>query len=307
MEGKLPGLGDHAGERLDTALAAVLGVSRSRVQEMMDQGLIEVDGGRAAKSHRVGGDETVTILPCPEKEYRVGAEDIPVRIVYQDADIAVISKQPGLVVHPAAGHADGTLVNALLHALPDLGRVGDEIRPGIVHRLDRDTSGLMVVAKHEEAFVRLQEMVRQRAITRRYLALVHGTPPSASGTIDAPVGRDPRERKKMAVTGDGRPAVTHFDVLQTMPGYSLVEVELVTGRTHQIRVHFAHLGHPVAGDAVYGRHGSKGTVPGLGRQFLHAWRLELDHPLTGKPLCFRDPLPDDLSEVLEKLGGITPL
>lgn len=307
MDGRVLKLGEHAGERLDSALSAALGISRSRVQEMMERGLIEVDGGRAGKSYRLSGPETVTILPFPEREYRVEAEDIPVRIIFQDSDIAVVSKQPGLVVHPAAGHADGTLVNALLHALPDLGRVGDEIRPGIVHRLDRDTSGLMVVAKHETAFARLQEMVRQREIKRRYLALVHGTPPSVSGTIDAPVGRDPRDRKKMAVTAGGRTAVTHFDVLQVLTAFSLVEVELVTGRTHQIRVHFSHLGHPVAGDRAYGVHGSKGAVPGLERQFLHAWRLEFGHPLTAEPLSFKDPLPPDLSTVLAALGGTQPL
>ncbi len=307
MEKRVLKLGEYAGERLDKALSAALGISRSRVQEMMEQGLIEVDSGRAGKSYRLAGPETVTVLPHPERAYRIEAEDIPVRIIFQDSDIAVVSKQPGLVVHPAAGHPGGTLVNALLHALPDLGRVGEEIRPGIVHRLDRDTSGLMVVAKHEVAFIRLQEMVRQREIKRRYLALVHGTPPSSSGTIDAPVGRDPRDRKKMAVTGGGRPAVTHFDVLQALPGFSLVEVELVTGRTHQIRVHFSQLGHPVAGDSVYGSHGTKGEVPGLQRQFLHAWRLELDHPLTAVRLSFNDPLPADLSSVLVSLGGTVPL
>lgn len=299
-------LPDHAGERLDSALSETLGVSRSRVQQSMLQGLIKVGGAEVGKSYRLIGNETISVLPLPEKAYRMEAQPIPLHIVFQDADIAVVSKQAGLVVHPAAGHLDGTLVNALLYALPDLGKVGEEVRPGIVHRLDRDTSGLMVVAKHEEALVRLQAMVKRREVKRWYLALLHGTPPSTSGTIDAPVGRDQRDRKKMAVTGDGRPAVSHFKLLEALPGYSLVEVELVTGRTHQIRVHFSHIGHPVAGDRVYGRLGEKDRLPGLDRQFLHAWRLDFEHPLNHEPLSFKDPLPDDLAKVLKNLGGTNP-
>jgi 23S rRNA pseudouridine1911/1915/1917 synthase len=307
LDGKELRLPDHAGERLDSALSAALEISRSRVQESMRQGLIRVGGIAVGKSYRLIGNEIIEVLPFPENSYRMEAQPIPLRIVFQDQDIAVVSKQPGLVVHPAAGHHDGTLVNALLYALPDLGKVGEEVRPGIVHRLDRDTSGLMVVAKHEDALVRLQAMVKRREVKRWYLALLHGMPPSVSGTIDAPVGRDQRDRKKMAVTGEGKPAITHFKLLESLPGYSLVEVELVTGRTHQIRVHFSHIGHPVAGDRVYGRFGEKDRLPGLARQFLHAWRLDFDHPLKNKPLSFTDPLPDDLAEVLEYLGGTSPL
>lgn len=306
MEEKELLLPEHAGERLDTALSSALGVSRSRAQELIGQGLVLIDGSPSGKSHRLTGVELITVRPPLEKEYGLEAQPIPLSIIYQDKDIAVISKQAGLVVHPAAGHRDGTLVNALLHALPDLGLVGDEVRPGIVHRLDRDTSGLMVVAKHQEALGLLQGMVRRRDIRRRYLALINGAPKSTAGTIDAPVGRDPRDRKRMAVTEEGREALTNFEVLQALNGYSLVEVELITGRTHQIRVHFAYIGHPVAGDRVYGRQTQKDRTEGLRRQFLHAWRLEFLQPLTGEPLSFKDPLPADLAVVLEALGGSLP-
>ncbi len=299
-------LPEHAGERLDIAVSAALGLSRSRVQELIQRELVLVEGRAVGKSHRLTGNETITVTNPPEKEYGLEPQPIPLRMIYQDPDIAVVSKQAGLVVHPAAGHRDGTMVNALLHALPDLGLIGDEVRPGIVHRLDRDTSGLMVVAKHERSLARLQGMVRRREIKRRYLALIEGAPSSAAGTIDAPVGRDPRDRKRMAVTGEGKDALTDFSVLQRLSGYSLVEVELVTGRTHQIRVHFAHIGHPVAGDRVYGRQSGKNVPDGLERQFLHAWRLDLTQPLTGEPLSFTDPLPPDLSGVLRALGGLPP-
>jgi 23S rRNA pseudouridine1911/1915/1917 synthase len=287
--------------RLDHALAMHLGISRSRVQEMVRRGLVELDGRPAEKDHRVTGKEEVSVLPLPQEEAVLKPAPIPLRIVYQDGDIAVVSKQPGLVVHPAAGHPDDTLVNALLHALPDVGFMGGEVRPGIVHRLDRDTSGLMVVAKNEKAMQRLQEMVRRREVKREYLALVHGSLPGTSGTIDAPVGRNPRDRKKMAVTEGGRRAVTHYRVRETIGAFTLVEAELETGRTHQIRVHFSHIGHPVAGDGVYGRGARDRRELGLERQFLHAWRLSFPHPSGEGEIGLEDPLPADLQEALERL------
>ncbi len=300
---RLPG---HAGERLDSAVSSATGISRVRVQEMILQGQVLVEGRPAGKSYRLSGAEAIVVTLPEERDHGPRPQPIPITIVYQDRDMAVVSKQAGLVVHPAAGHRDGTLVNALLHALPDLEPAGGGDRPGIVHRLDRDTSGLLVVAKREESFEALKSMVRRREMERRYLALIEGSPDSRAGTIDAPLGRDPRDRRRTAVVGDGREAVTHFRVLDRLEGYTLVEAELVTGRTHQIRVHFAHIGHPVAGDRVYGRRGGGGIPGGLERQFLHAWRLDFRQPLTGEELSFTDPLPPDLAPVLEALGGRAP-
>jgi len=289
----------YAGVRLDRALSEVLGVSRSRVQEMLRRGLVELDGRPAEKDYRLVGGEEVSVLPLPdEEESPLRPAPIPLRIIYQDGDIVVISKQAGLVVHPAAGHRDDTLVNALLQALPDLGEGLGGLRPGIVHRLDRDTSGLMVVARNEASLTRLQEAVRRREVRRLYLALVHGAFPAEAGTIEAPVGRDRRDRKRMAVNENGKPAVTHYRVQERLGGYTLLEVELETGRTHQIRVHLAFIGHPVAGDSVYGRGARDRRDLGLQRQFLHAHRLSLPHPADGRPLDFRDGLPEDLESVL---------
>ncbi len=292
---------DGAGMRLDVALSSRLGISRNRAQEMIRRGLVEVDGRRAKKDHRLVGTEVVSVMPFPEEKSSLTPTPIPLRIVYEDDDVAVVSKQAGLVVHPAAGHRDDTLVNALLHALPDLGSLGGEVRPGIVHRLDRDTSGLMVVAKNEPTLTRLQEAVRSREVKRFYMALAHGCFPASAGTIDAPVGRDRRDRKRMAVIEEGRRAVTHYRVLESMGDLTLLELELETGRTHQIRVHLSHIGHPVAGDPVYGKGSRDRRRLGLERQFLHAWRLSFPHPSDGRQMDFRDGLPEDLQEVLERL------
>lgn len=301
-------LAGENGERLDVYLSRRAGITRSRGQKLIVGGKVEVDGRTVPKHHRLRTGERVSvILEEPEPAIAL-PQDIPVRVVYQDRDIAVVSKPPGLVVHPAAGHRDGTLVNALLNALPNLSGVGGVLRPGIVHRLDKDTSGLMVVAKNDRAHLRLGEMVKTRELKRFYLCLVHGIPPAKRGTVDAPIARNPCDRKKMAVVPEGRPSRTHFRVLETFPpAYSLLEVELETGRTHQIRVHLSFAGHPVAGDTQYGRKGGLERKGLLQRQFLHAHRLIFPHPSSGEKMEFIDPLPPDLSEVLEKLRSGHPL
>jgi 23S rRNA pseudouridine1911/1915/1917 synthase len=290
------------GERLDQYLAGVAGLSRNQIQRLIAEGSVKVNGEAVAKNHRLHGGEKVELnIPEPVAA-EPSPENIPIDILYEDEFLAVLSKPAGLVVHPAPGHADGTLVNALLYSMEDLPGVGGVTRPGIIHRLDRDTSGLMVIAKNDEAVARLQKMVKERELKRIYLALVHGVPKTRYGTIDAPIGRDPKNRKKMAVRAEGsRPAMTHFEILKQYKQASELQVELVTGRTHQIRVHMAYIGHPVVGDPEYGVQGSLERELGLQRQFLHAFRISFTHPLSGLEMTFEDGLPADLEEALEKL------
>lgn len=293
---------EEGGERLDTFVSRHAGFSRTRAQRLISGGAVRVDGEVRHKHHHLREGEWVEVdEPMPE-EALPAPQEIPLNIVYQDHELAVIDKPAGLVVHPAAGHRDGTLVNALLHVMDDLSGIGGVTRPGIVHRLDRDTSGLMVVAKNDISHVRLQEMIQERDLKRFYLALVHGVPRTRLGTIDAPVGRDPRDRKRMAVTSSGgRPAITHIKVERSFAECALLEVELVTGRTHQIRVHLSHIGHPVAGDHEYGTRGKLERDLGLERQFLHAYHLMFPHPVSGEPLVFESALPPDLDGALRIL------
>jgi len=293
--------GQEKGERLDQYVSRSMGITRARAQRLISGGTVKVDGALAHKNHRLREGERIEVEEPEAEEAKPSPQDIPLNIVYQDGDIAVIDKPAGLVVHPAPGHRDGTLVNALLYALDDLSGVGGVIRPGIVHRLDRDTSGLIVVAKNDRAHLRLQEMVHDRDLKRHYIALVHGVPATRLGTIDAPVGRDARDRKRMAVTAGGRPAMTHFRVEREFGDCALLEVELVSGRTHQIRVHLSHIGHPVVGDSEYGKVGGLEKDLGLKRQFLHAYRLTFPHPVSGEGLVFEAPLPHDLAAALRKL------
>jgi 23S rRNA pseudouridine1911/1915/1917 synthase len=226
------------------------------------------------------------------------AQDLPLRVLHEDADLLVLDKAAGMVVHPAAGHADGTLVNALLHRVKDLRGVGGQLRPGIVHRLDRDTSGCLVVAKHEQALRALQQAFAGRDVHKRYLAIVHGVPRAAQATIDTPYGRHPTQRKKF--TGKlkaGKRAVTAYQVRERFPAAALLEVALHTGRTHQIRVHLAEAGHPLLGDALYGRR----RTEAIGRQALHAWKLDFPHPRTGARMAFEAPPPPDFAAALETL------
>ena len=286
---------EAAGERLDVFLGGPLG-SRARAQRLIDAGQVTVDGEPRPKRHRLGGGERVEVDesdPRPEP----GAEEAPVRVVYEDDRLLVVDKPAGIVVHPAPGHRSGTLAQALA------GRArggGEGWRAGIVHRLDRDTSGLLVVAKDDEAHRRLKALLQARAIRREYLALVEGRPPARSGTIDAPLGRDRRDRTRVSVQTDApRAAVTHFEVERALPRATLLRVRLETGRTHQIRAHLRAIGHPVAGDPRYGTRG----LYGLQRQFLHAARLAFAHPATGEAIEVESPLPPDLEAALERAAS----
>jgi 23S rRNA pseudouridine1911/1915/1917 synthase len=297
--------------RLDR-LIADLGVvpSRSAAARLADRGLVLVDGAAATKKHLAREGEHLSITLPPPARTDLVAQDLPLDIRFEDEDVIVLSKPAGLVVHPAAGHADGTLVNALLaHCGESLGSAGGSMRPGLVHRLDKDTSGLMMVAKTDEAQAKLARDLKARLVDRRYLVLVNGIVEPDSGVIDAPVGRRPSDRMRMAVTdtAGAREARTTFRVLERFAtsaaddGCTLLECRLQTGRTHQVRVHMAFAGHPVVGDPLYGRTG--GANPwGLGRQFLHAWRLAFEHPRTGERLEFSDPPPEDLAAVLRALA-----
>ncbi|OFV82814.1 MAG: hypothetical protein A2W26_06710, partial [Acidobacteria bacterium RBG_16_64_8] len=286
----------ESGGRLDTVLGtrAELG-SRSRVARLIAGGAVLVDGVPRTKSYLVVEGQALVVTVPDDAALDLAPEALDIPILFEDEWLMIVDKPAGMTVHPSPGHSSGTLVHALLgHGLAG----GEAFRPGVVHRLDKDTSGLLVVAKTSEVHRLLVGMLRDRAIGRRYLALVQGSLAADTGTIEAPVGRDPIRRKAMAVGGWGaREARSHFRVLERLRGYTLVEVRLDTGRTHQIRVHFQGIGHPVAGDATYGR---RDTL-GVGRQFLHSARLTLDHPITGEGLDLESPLPADLARVLTSL------
>ena len=287
---------EAAGERLDRFLASLPEIgSRAAAERLLEHGGALVEGGQAAKSHRLTGGERIELELPEETAGELVPEDVPLRIAYEDEHLLVVDKPAGVVVHPAPGHASGTLV----HGLAGLLGGGDAPdRPGIVHRLDRDTSGLMVVARTEDSYRGLRNLVRRRALERRYKALVRGRPRSWSGRIEAPLGRDRRDPTRMSLDTDTpRDAVTHFEVERLVDGHALLDVRLETGRTHQIRIHLAAIGLPVIGDPVYGV-----PDPGLRRQFLHAWRLAFPHPLTGEPVEVESPLPPELQVALARLA-----
>lgn len=287
------------GERLDTWLALkVPELSRSQVKSLIEDGLVLVGGQVRKPGYRVKPGEHVEVRIPPPRETRVEAQDIPLNIIYEDQDVAVIDKPQGMVVHPAHGHWDQTLVNALLYQVRDLSGINGEIRPGIVHRLDKDTSGILVVAKNDLAHQSLSSQIKARSMKREYIALVHGVIKEQAGTIQAPIGRSKTHRKKMAVVKDGRPAVTHYEVLRRYRDYTLVRVRLETGRTHQIRVHFSYIGHPVVGDVVYGP--SKPHFDLVG-QLLHARYLGFKHPVSGAMMEFSSPLPEYFATILQHL------
>ena len=281
--------------RLDHYLAGLeLGLTRSRLRQLIVEGRVVVNGVAVKPAHRVrSGDRVLVSVPPPRPSVAV-PQDIPLAVVYQDTDLVVIDKPAGLAVHPGPGHPDQTLVNGLLALCPDIQGIGGEIRPGIVHRLDKDTSGLMIAAKNESAHHDLSRQIKDRAVRKGYLGLVEGVPSPDSGVIDVPIGRDPRRRTRMAVTAGGRESRTGYRLLEQAGRYSLLELQLHTGRTHQARVHLAWLGHPLLGDAVYGR---RSTL--LPRHFLHAHRLAFAHPATGEPLELNSALPDDLLAAIE--------
>ncbi|MBA2681696.1 MAG: RluA family pseudouridine synthase [Ktedonobacteraceae bacterium] len=294
---------EHVGQRLDRYLVPLLDtLSRTAVQHLIDDGSVLVNG-RASKSGYVlrSGDEVqaLHILPIPHK--KAEARSLPIDIVYEDDNLLIVNKAAGMVVHPAPGHSDDTLVNALLAHYPDLSEdmaLEDDTRPGIVHRLDKDTSGLLIVAKNAHTQVALMEQMKQHEVVKRYLALVEGIVALDKGSIDAPIGRDQRHRQQMTITAlEGREALTHFRVVQRFARHTLLLLQLETGRTHQIRVHLQAIGHPVVGDSVYGTGKILKGIQ-LHRQFLHAFQLSFKHPSTGVQLEFEAPLPPDLQLVI---------
>lgn len=292
-----------AGERVDKWLAENCeGLTRSSIQRLCDDGEITVDGKPAAKNHRLRGGEEIAVMLPEAKPLDVLPQNIPVEIIYEDDDLLVVNKPKGMVVHPAPGNYDGTLVNALLyHCRGRLSGINGVIRPGIVHRIDKDTSGLLIVAKNDFSHASLAEQIKVHSFTRIYNAVVYGTLKEDHGTVDAPIGRNPLDRKKMCVTSkNAREAVTHYKVLLRLKGFTHLELELETGRTHQIRVHMAYKGHPVAGDPVYG---PKKVPSQLGGQCLHARSIGFIHPRTGNFLQFTSELPDYYTTFLKSING----
>lgn len=299
MTRELTAATEHAGVRLDAFLSADGTLTRSQAARLIAEGRVRVNGKPAAKSARLSGGETVTVDVPQLRETALPPQDIPLDVVYEDDDVIVVNKPTGLVVHPAPGHPDGTLVNALLHHCGDsLSGIGGEKRPGIVHRIDRDTSGLIIAAKNDAAHLALSAQLKDHSLSRTYECLVTGNMKQDSGTVDAPIGRSSADRKKMAVVPTGRRAVTHWEVVARYPGVTHLRCRLETGRTHQIRVHMAHIGHPILGDTVYG---AKKPVPGLTGQCLHATGLRFVHPRTGEPVELHCPLPPEFTAMLQKL------
>jgi len=292
---------EQSGERVDKFVTDSIddqGVSRTQVQEWIKAGAVQVDGKAAKANLKVAeGNRVVLIIPEPE-EAAIVPENIPLEVIYEDSDLIVINKKRGMVVHPAPGHSSGTLVNALMYHCKDLSGINGMIRPGIVHRIDKDTTGLLMAAKNDLAHISLAEQLKEHTVTRKYIALVHGNLPHDQGTIDAPIGRDLNDRKLFTVTEhNSRHAVTHFHVLERLGDYTIVELQLETGRTHQIRVHMKYIGHPLAGDPVYGRN----KTVALKGQALHATLLGFTHPRSGERLEFEMPLPADFEYVLSSL------
>jgi len=303
----------EVGQRLDRVvterLAQSLQLSRVKIQQLIKDGQVLVDGKAGKASYRLEAGDVIQVqVPAevlsPDWASATPAEDLPLDVIYEDVDFAAINKPAGMVVHPAVGHTSGTLVNAILARWPQVAQVGGENRAGIVHRLDKDTSGVILIAKTEAARLSLMAQFESREVQKRYLALVEGIPATPTGVIDAPIGRDPAERKRMGVVRGGREAVTHYRLLQSFhyhnEDFSLLEALPKTGRTHQIRVHAAFIGHPIVGDTVYGR---RKVRLGLRRHFLHAESITVTQPTTGQSLTIVAPLPRELQNVLEMLGS----
>ncbi len=297
------------GTRIDIFVAAETGMTRSAAAKLAEDGRIKVNGKAVQKNRKLNANETVeVIIPAPRSD-EAAPEDIPLDVVYEDSDIIVINKPSGMVVHPAAGNPDGTLVNALLHHCGDsLSGIGGVTRPGIVHRIDKETSGLIAVAKNDEAHLSLSEQLKDHSMRRVYFAVAVGGFKTDSGTVDAPIGRCPTDRKKMAVIRDpekqARQAVTHYEVLERYRGFTYIKCELETGRTHQIRVHMSYIGHPLMGDTLYGgghTEFEKNNKKHIMGQCLHAGKLILRHPRTNELMTFEAPLPEDFVKILEKL------
>lgn len=284
--------------RLDKVLTELLPtITRSHIQQWIKEGNVSVNGETLKANYKVQPGDEIAIVEPELVSLEVLAENIPIEIVYQDEDVVVVNKAQGMVVHPSAGHQTGTLVNALMHHITDLSGINGTIRPGIVHRIDKDTSGLLMVAKNDTAHEKLAAQLKDKTSLREYVALVHGVIPHEKGTIDAPLGRSKQDRKKQDIIDGGREAVTHFTVLERFKDFTLVSLKLETGRTHQIRVHMKYIGYPLAGDPIYG---PRKTLEGKG-QFLHAKVLGFKHPTTDEFLTFEAPLPQLFEDTLTKL------
>ncbi|MCI7477943.1 MAG: RluA family pseudouridine synthase [Selenomonadales bacterium] len=292
----------NSGERLDVFLTEQnQDFSRSHVQKLIADGKVMVNGQQRKANFKLTAGDEIT-LEIPEAvEAEILPEDIPLDILYEDKDLIVINKARGMVVHPAAGVFSGTLVNALMHHCTDLSGINGELRPGIVHRLDKDTSGVMVAAKSDKAHLSLAQQIKDKTAHRIYQAIVYGNIKEEAGIIKGDIGRHPVDRKKMAIVQDGKSAVTHFKVLERFGEYTLVECALETGRTHQIRVHMTHIGHPLVGDPKYGTNGKRKDNFSIQGQALHSMSLELDHPVTGERMTFNTELPEDMQKILRYL------
>lgn len=289
-----------AGIRLDKAISMKeLSISRVAVARLISEEKILVNGKKAKASYKLSLNDEVTIKKDEPKELEIKAEDIPLDIVFEDKDIIVVNKQKGLVVHPGNGNPDGTLVNAIMNYCKDsLSGIGGAIRPGIVHRIDKDTSGLLIIAKNDEAHINMSEQIKEHKVKKTYIALVRGVVTANQATIDMPISRSTKDRTKMAVSKNGKNAITHFEVLERFKNYTLLKVNIETGRTHQIRVHLAQIGYPIVGDYVY----SNGKNPfGVEGQMLHSYRLEFSHPITNEKLELEAKLPEYFEKVLEIL------
>jgi len=291
---------ESSGERLDSYIASnVDGLSRTAVKRLIEEGNIKINEKDQKVSYKVQENDVITINEPEARELDIKAQDIPVDVVYEDKDIIVVNKPKGLVVHPANGNWDGTLVNAIMAICKDsLSGIGGEIRPGIVHRLDKDTSGLLIVAKNDEAHLNMSNQIKDREVKKIYYALVRGVVSEDEATINMPIARSTKDRKKMAVNKNGKEAITHFKVLERFNKYTLLEVKIDTGRTHQIRVHLSEIGHPVVGDEVYSNGKNEFNVKG---QLLHAKSLDFKHPITGKEMHLETELPKEFMDVLSKL------
>lgn len=289
---------ETAGNRIDKALALLQpDWSRTQIQQWVKDERIQVNGSFMKSNYKVKTGDVVSVEQPEPEAYDIVAEDLNLEIVYEDQDVLVVNKPVGMVVHPSPGHLSGTLVNGLMHQCTDLSGINGVMRPGIVHRIDKDTSGLLMVAKNDKAHVSLVDQLVEKSVNRVYTALVHGHIPHDNGTIDAPIGRDPRDRQKMAVVDNGKNAVTHFKVLERFGDYTLVECRLETGRTHQIRVHMKYISYPLVGDPKYG---PRKTID-YGGQVLHAGTVGFQHPSTGEYMEFTAPLPENYQQLLNEL------
>lgn len=291
---------EEKGKRLDTYIPSVdTDITRTSAQRLIEDGNILVNGKNAKVSYKIQENDKISVEIPEPKQIELKAQDIPIEIVYEDSDIIVVNKPKGMVVHPANGNPDGTLVNAIMAICKDsLSGIGGEIRPGIVHRIDKDTSGLLIVAKNDNAHVKMSEQIRNHEVKKTYIALVRGVFKENEATIDMPIGRSTSDRKKMAVNKNGKNAITHIKVLKRFDKYTLLQVNIETGRTHQIRVHLSHIGYPIVGDYTYSNGKNEFDVVG---QCLHAQKLEFKHPITQKDMCLEAELPQYFKDILDKL------